>query len=338
MRIAQLPMPIPESGEILIEVKAAGVNAIDWFTANAFRKLPSFLRIFPYVPGKDVSGVVVEVGPNSGEWKEGDEAMGLTGFSFDLASLNSATIASGSYGTYTTLDASTSAKKPSNVSHVDAAGIPLAALTAWKALVDTAELKDGSKVLILGGAGGVGTLAIQLAKAHCKCDTVAVTCSESSSALVKSLGADLVIDYKKENFEQVLEGSDYDCVLDAIGYDDKCRRAAKVLKKGSGILVDLTGPPSLGHLRKGEQMDSFTQYLNSTSDDGPSVRYQLVGIEPNGPALRTIASYFESGEMKPVTDKVYVGLGSVQDAFDFNKSGGAHGKLVIDLQEPAPSE
>ncbi|GMH41866.1 hypothetical protein BSKO_09776 [Bryopsis sp. KO-2023] len=333
-RIAEIPVPAPKSGEILIEVHAAGVNTIDWFNTNLLATVPPFLRQSPFVPGKDVSGVVVAVGPGVTEWHQGDEVFGTTGkkLTTGLDGMKPEELASGSFAAFVILNVKCCARKPWNVSFIDAAGIPLAGLTAWQALVETAQLKEGSKVLILGGAGGVGTLAVQIANIHCKCDAVAVTCSKSSSALVKALGADLVIDYHTQFFEQAVGAERYDCVVDAVGYDDKCRRVSSILRR-SGILVDVTGPPSLSHLRKGQKTDSMFKHFQGVSGDGKRVRYTKIDAKPDGKVLRKLASYMEKGQLIPVTDKVYDGLGSVQEAFDFSKSGRAHGKLIIDLKE-----
>ena len=170
LRVAEIPLPECDDDELLVEVHAAGVNALDRLISSAIQSVPAFLRLNPgYVPGKDISGVVVGVGSRVSDFREGDAVFGMAGFALSasaISQLSGDKLSRGGFTTYTTLKAAQTAKKPPNISHVQAAGIPLAGLTAWKAIVETARIREGSKVLILGGAGGVGTLAIQLAKRY----------------------------------------------------------------------------------------------------------------------------------------------------------------------------
>ena len=189
----------------------------------------------------------------------------------------------------------------------------------------------GPRLRLVLAAGGVGTLAIQLAKAQCKASVVATTCSASSAELVTRLGADVVIDYTTTKFEDVLKGEDYDCVLDCVGYDSKFSRAKAVLNPASGQLIDLVGPPVIGYLRRGENADDPISFGQQALELGSQVRYRLVGVSPNGPALRSIAKLMEEGSVKPVVDKVFDGLEQVQQAFDYNESGSAHGKAIIQV-------
>jgi len=261
--------------------------------------------------------------PQVTDFKVGDEVMGMTGLSDSLTS--PALQPKGGYATYTTLKAANAAKKPSNISFAEASAIPLAALTAWEAL-ESANVSSGQKVLVWGGAGGVGTFIIQMAKARGAAE-VAVTCSASSGDFCKGLGADIVVDYKSENFEDVISG--YDVVVDAVGYDSKCERAKKVLKAG-GKLVDLVTIPSIGYLSdyKG---DSVVDYAKQLIKFGGDVGYKVVGVAQNGAYLRKIASLVEEGKVKVVIDSTFSGLGEVEDAWARNKTGGAHGKIVIEL-------
>lgn len=334
-RVGETAVLAPQSGEVLIEVYAAGVNAMDWFNTDLFATMPPLLRQSAFVPGKDVSGVVVAVGPDVDMLMEGDEVFGLTGYviqrGFD--GMTPRELASGSFSTFTTVKAANCVRKPPNVSFIDAAGVPLAGLLAWQALIDVAELPRGSNVLILGGAGGVGTLAIQIAKTVCKCETVAVTCSPSSAPLVKALGADVVIDHNTQYFEQALAGARYDCVVDAVGYDDKCRRSSQVLRR-SGILVDIAGPPRMSHLRKGQETESLFEYYKGVYGDGKRVRHQSISVKYDAETLGDLADYMQIGRIMPVTDKVYYGLDKFQEAFEFNKRGAAHGKVIINVKDP----
>mmetsp|Transcript_18263 Transcript_18263/g.59075 ORF Transcript_18263/g.59075 Transcript_18263/m.59075 type:complete len:395 (+) Transcript_18263:33-1217(+) len=323
LQVGEIPNLIPEAGEVLVEVKAAGVNALDWNLAGFMKGVPPFIRQAPYVAGRDVAGVVAQCGPGVTDFKVGDEVMGMTGLSDSLTS--PALQPKGGYATYTTLKAANAAKKPSNISFAEASAIPLAALTAWEAL-ESANVSSGQKVLVWGGAGGVGTFIIQMAKARGAAE-VAVTCSASSGDFCKGLGADIVVDYKSENFEDVISG--YDVVVDAVGYDSKCERAKKVLKAG-GKLVDLVTIPSIGYLSdyKG---DSVVDYAKQLIKFGGDVGYKVVGVAQNGAYLRKIASLVEEGKVKVVIDSTFSGLGEVEDAWARNKTGGAHGKIVIEL-------
>eukprot|EP00899_Mesostigma_viride_P014405 jgi/Mesvir1/22966/Mv25085-RA.1 len=333
-RIAQIDMLKCGDDEVLCEVCAIGINALDWFITDAIKKVPPFLRQGPFVPCKDFSGRVVAVGSRVTQFKVGDDVYGMTGFTLAAKpdGFTPEALASGAASTYAKIKANECAKKPTNLTHLEAAGIPLAVLTAWKALVDTAKLKPGSKVLILGGGGGVGTLCIQLAKAYLKAGEVVVTASKGSEALVRSLGADRVVDYKSEQFEEVLKGDNFDVVVDAVGYDRKCSRAKAVLKPGSGQLVDLIGPPSIGYLRRNSKADGPVEYGQELIKYGKDVRYNIVGVEPNGAALATVADLMREGKMRPVVDKVFNGLEQLQQAWDYNRSGRAHGKVVVNLE------
>lgn len=168
LRLSSIYVPDCHDDELLVEVHAAGVNALDWFIAKAVQKIPRFARQAPgFVPGKDISGVVVGVGSGVTEFKEGDEVFGMTGFGLSpqaIARVSADNLSRGAYATYTTIKAGITAKKPPNLTHVQAAAIPLASLAAWKAIVGAAKLQEGSKVVILNAAGGVGTMATQLAK------------------------------------------------------------------------------------------------------------------------------------------------------------------------------
>ena len=162
---------------------------------------------------------------------------------------------------------------------------------------------------------------------------MAVTCSDSSRRLVTDCGADVVIDYKRERYDEVLKGGDFDAVVDAVGYNDKFTGAMAVLKPETGQLVDLIGPPTIGYLNRGQKKDSLLTYTMQGFKYGSSVRYQIVGVSANGPALRTMAQLLEAGTMKPIVDKVYGGLEEVQAAFDYNERGASHGKVIISIKE-----
>jgi len=199
LRAGDVPEPELRADEVLIQVHAAAVNLFDAKVRNGEVKLILPYRT-PFVLGHDVAGVVVRVGPRVSRFKVGDEVYARP---FDLRI--------GTFAELVAVHEDTVALKPRNISMEEAASIPLIGLTAWQALVERTKLRKGQKVFIQAGSGGVGTFAIQLAK-HLGA-TVATTTSTANVALVKSLGADVVIDYKKEAFEEQLR--DYDVVLNS---------------------------------------------------------------------------------------------------------------------------
>ena len=226
LKFEDAPAPQPGPGEVLVRIHAAAVNPVDW-KVRAGRLKERIQYPLPLIPGWDFSGVVEATGPGVTRLKKGDEVYARP----DIAR-------NGAYAEYIVAKESEVAFKPKSVDHVQAAAIPLAALTAWQALFDTAGLKAGQKVLIHGAAGGVGSFAVQLAKrkgAH-----VIGTASGRNQSFLRELGVDEAIDYEKTGFEDVVH--DVDVVLDTIGGDTQ-NRSWKVLKKG-GILVSIISPPS----------------------------------------------------------------------------------------------
>lgn len=215
--------PKLQDKSVLVEVHAASINPIDNILHAGYLKEMLELS-FPHVMGYDVSGKVVEVDKDVLNVKVGDEV-------FARPNQEDA----GSIAEFARIQENELAIKPENLSHIDAASIPLAGLTAWQALVTKGNIKQGDKVLIHAGSGGVGTLAIQIAK-HFGA-TVTTTTSSKNTELVKSLGADLIIDYSTQSFEDEL--SDYDLVFDMIG-GDVLAKSFKVLKKG-GTLISIKG-------------------------------------------------------------------------------------------------
>jgi NADPH:quinone reductase-like Zn-dependent oxidoreductase len=289
------PRPKPQAGEVLVRVLAAGVNPIDWKVREGHMK-DFWPHKFPLIPGWDLSGVVEAVGPGlaaAGPFKKGDEVYSVPDASRD-----------GAYAEYIVVRESELALKPKSLHHVRAAAVPLAAVTAWQALFDAGQLKRGQRVLIHGGSGGVGHVAVQLAKwkgAH-----VLATASTKSQELLRELGADEPIDYTKQKFEDVAR--DVDLVLDLIGGETQ-ERSWSVLKKG-GVLLSLVQPPSV------EKAKAL------------GVRAAFVAGHPSGAQLAEIAKLIDSGEMKPVIDRI-LPLSEVSRAHELSKSGHAHGKIVL---------
>ncbi|MGC9380787.1 NADP-dependent oxidoreductase [Streptomyces sp. MH13] len=219
LRLTALPRPTPGPGEILVAVHAAGLNPTDF----KHRALTVFLPPPPLTLGWDVSGTVVETGFGVTLFQPGDEVFGMLPYPHGA----------GSHAEYVTGPARAFAAKPAGIDHVQAAALPLAALTAWQALVDTAGLRAGQRVLIHAAAGGVGHLAVQIAKergAH-----VTGTASAPKHDFLRELGADACVDHRTEDFTDT--GEPYDVVLDALG-GETATRSAGVLRPG-GVLVSL---------------------------------------------------------------------------------------------------
>ncbi len=259
-----VPKPEPAAGEVLVKVHATSVNPIDWKVRaghlRGFRDYP-----LPFILGWDVSGVIESVGPGVTGFKPGDEVYGWP----DIAR-------NGAYAEYVAVKESDLARKPKSLDHVHSAAIPLAGLTAWQALFDTAGLTAGQKVLIHAAAGGVGHLAIQFAKL--KDLYVAGTASGRNQEYLKQLGCDLPIDYETTRFEDVVH--DFDAVVESMGGEVR-NRSWKVLKKG-GILVALIGPPPSEEDAKAHE-----------------VRASIIWGQANPEQLTEIARLADAGKVQP---------------------------------------
>jgi NADPH:quinone reductase-like Zn-dependent oxidoreductase len=290
------PKPKPAAGEVLIRVNAAGVNPADWKVREGHLKQLVQHR-FPLTLGWDLSGVVEGVGRGVSRFKKGDEVFSKPDTSRD-----------GAYADYIVVRDSEVALKPKSLHHVHAAAVPLAGLTAWQALFDVAHLERGQRVLIHGGSGGVGHLAIQLAK--WKGAVVIATASTKNQQLLRQIGVDHPIDYTTQRFEQV--ATDVDVVLDTIGGDTQ-ERSWGVLKKG-GVLVSVVEPPDT------EKARQF------------GVRSAFVWSQPNGKELAEIAALIDSGHLKVVLDRI-VPLSEARRAHELSQSGHARGKLVLRVKE-----
>ena len=293
--IDELAKPALADDSVIIEVHSASLNPIDNILRAGY--LRQMLELsFPHVMGYDVSGVVVEVGSDVKTVKVGDAV---------LARPNQED--AGAMAEFARLKEDEVAIKPARISHTDAASIPLAGLTAWQALITKGQLKKDDKVLIHAGSGGVGTLAIQIAKRFGA--YVATTTSSKNAELVKSLGADVVIDYKTEKFQEELK--DYDLVFDMLG-GDTIVESFKVLKKG-GALISI----------KGED----TENLAAKYD----VRFENFFMSPDGAMLTEIVALLEAGSVKTVIDSVFP-FEKVADAYDQLATGRSVGKIVVNVK------
>src|SRR6266513_4125523 len=232
LKYENVPQPEPKQDELLIRVIAAGVNPVDGMIRSGMFDKEGH-RAFPVILGGDISGVVEKVGSNITKFKSGDPV-------FAYVSLDN----SGGYAQYAVVTEREAAPKPKSLTYVEAAAVPIVAITAWQALIDTAKLSTGQTVLIHGGSGGVGTFAIQIAKVRRA--KVIATASTANQDLLKQLGADVAIDYTKTKFEDVAR--DVDVVLDSVG-EDTLARSYGVVKRG-GFIVSLVARPERAGLDK----------------------------------------------------------------------------------------
>ncbi|MDH7801421.1 MULTISPECIES: NADP-dependent oxidoreductase [unclassified Rhizobium] len=316
LRFGESPEPELRVNDVLVEIRAAGVNLLDNKIRDGEFKLILPYRL-PLVLGNDVAGVVVRVGSSVRKFKPGDEVY--------------ARPAQGRIGTfaeYIAIDEADVAIKPNNLTMEEAASVPLVALTAWQVLVERANVQKGQKVLIHAGSGGVGTIAIQLAKylgAY-----VAATTSTSNIDLVKSLGADSVIDYKKDDFEKVLQG--YDLVLNSLG-KDTLEKSLAVLKPG-GKLISISGPPDPDFARQNGSGWLFRQVMRLLSSSirrkskRLGISYSFLFMTANGVQLEKITSLIETGNIRPVVDRVFP-FEKTNEALDYVQTGRAKGKVVV---------
>jgi NADPH:quinone reductase-like Zn-dependent oxidoreductase len=286
------PRPKPQAGEVLVRVHAAGVNPIDWKVREGHMK-DFWPHKFPLILGWDLSGVVEELGRGVSRFKIGDEV-----YSVPDPTRN------GAYADYIVVRESELALKPNSLHHIRAAALPLAAVTAWQALFDAGQLVSGQRMLIHGGSGGVGHVAVQLAK--WKGAYVFATASTKNQELLRELGVDEPIDYTKQKFEDVAR--DVDLVLDLIGGETQ-ERSWSVLKKG-GVLLSLVQPPSV------EKAKAL------------GVHAAFVAGHPSGAQLAEIAKLIDSGELKPVIDRI-LPLSEARRAHELSQSGHTHGKIAL---------
>ncbi len=280
--------------QVLIEVKAASVNPIDWKLREG-HIADQYAFEFPIILGLDVAGIVKEVGKHVVDFTNGDRV---------FARLD--TTRYGAYAEYTAVDELLIAKIPDNLSFKEAASVPLAGMTAYQCLFDALEIMEGQKILIHGGAGGVGSYAIQLAKL--KGAYVATTASKKNHGFLKELGADLCIDYHTENIEDKL--TKYDAVLDTIGTSVQTA-SMKILRRG-GRLVSIVDPPN-------EQLAN--RY---------GITEEFVWLNPNGNQLKELAKLLSEGRLKPVVGETFpLNEKGVKNAHELSESSHARGKIIL---------
>lgn len=319
LQAADLPTPEPRDDEVLVQVHAAGVNVLDAKIRDGAFKLILPYRL-PLILGHDVAGVVIQVGPRVRQFKVGDEVYARPD-DFRI----------GTFAEFVAVKETSLALKPKNLTMEEAASLPLVALTALQSLVGIAKLQRGQKVFIQAGSGGVGTLAIQLAK-HLGA-TVATTTSATNVALVKSLGADVVIDYKTQDFEEVLR--DYDVVLNS--QDGKTlEKSLRVLRHG-GKLVTISGPPDPAfgtEIRAPWFVRLVMRVLSSgvrRKAESRGIGYAFLFMKANGSQLREITRLVEAGAVRPVIDRVFP-FESTNEALAYVDAGRAKGKVVVKVR------
>ena len=318
-RIGELPEPEPGDDDVLVQVHAAGVNALDSKIRNGEFKLLLPYRL-PAVLGNDVAGIVIRVGSRVRRFKPGDEVYARP-----------ETARMGAFAERIAMNESAVAIKPATLDMEQAASLPLVALTAWQALVDRANLSKGQKVLVHAGSGGVGTVAIQLAK-HLGA-FVATTTSTANVEWVRSLGADVVVDYRKEDFAASLR--DYDVVLNSLG-TDVLEKSLRVLKPG-GKLISISGPPDPDFAKDIGASWILRQVMRVLSRRirkqamRRGVSYSFLFMKESGEQLRKIAALVDAGIVRPVVDRVF-GLDAAGEAMAYVDQGRAKGKVVVKVR------
>ena len=291
-------VPTVSTGKILVNVKASGVNPVDWKIREGYFQQMTPLQ-FPSTLGMDFSGIVKQIGDEddkSSDFKEGDEVYGQ------------ASVFSGGSGAFAELalaNKDSITRKPKTLNHLEAAALPLVGVSAWQALVEKIGLSKDQKILIHGGAGGIGSIAIQLAK-HLGA-YVATTVSKNDKEFVQRLGADQVIDYKTEDFEDI--SHDYDAVFDTVG-GDTYKRSFKVLKKGSGIIVSMLEQPN---------SELMNQY---------GIKAVFLFSQVNRQRLAKLAQWVDQNNIKVNVEKTF-SLDEASKALDYQKDVHPRGKVVL---------
>lgn len=319
VRAGEMPDPVMREDDVLVQIHAAGVNVLDSKIRSGEFKFLLPYRL-PLILGNDMAGVVLQAGSRVRRFKPGDEVYARPdqdriGTFAELIAIKEASVA----------------KKPKTLTMEEAASIPLVGLTAWQALIEKAGLKKGQKVFVQAGSGGVGTFAIQLAK-HVGA-TVATTTSTDNVNLVRSLGADIVIDSKKEDFENVL--TNYDVVLHSL---DKLtlEKSLRVLKPG-GRLISISGPPDPAFAREigaswmlklVMRVLSYGVRVKAKRDQ---VNYSFLFMRANGDQLSEITALIDSGIIRPVVDRVFP-FESTDEAMAYVEAGRARGKVVVNVR------
>jgi alcohol dehydrogenase len=297
IEIRQTSTPNLSAGKVLVEVKAAGINPIDWKIREGYMQRMIHLQ-FPSTLGLDFFGIVKQVGEDvSSDFNQGNEVYGQAGVPMG---------GSGSFSDVALAIATSIAHKPKTLGHIEAAALPLVGVSAWQALVENIALSNGQRILIHGGAGGIGSIAIQLAKnlgAY-----VATTVSINDKQFVQELGADEVIDYRTQPFEDII--NDYDAVVDTVG-GETYSRSFKVLRKG-GIIVSMLEQPN------SELMEQY----------GVKSVFQFTQV--NRERLSKLAEWVDQNKVRVNVEKTY-SLDEAGKALDYSRDIHPRGKIVLTI-------
>ena len=316
LQLAEVAEPIIGDQDVLVRVEAAGLNRLDEKI-----RMGEFKQILPYplplILGNDLAGTVLSVGPKVRAFKPGDEVFART----DKSRI-------GAFAERIALTEADLAIKPASITMVEAGSLPLVALTAWQALVERGKVQPGQKVLVHAGAGGVGTIAIQLAK-HLGA-TVATTASAANAEFLRGLGADTVIDYRDEDFEQILSG--YDLVLDSIG-GRNLEKSLRILKPG-GKAIGIAGPPDPAFARESGLNPVLRLAIAGLSRTirGKArrlgVHYEFLFMRASGEQLGHLARLVDDGVLRPVVGRI-TPFAQTAEALKALGHGGLRGKAVI---------
>lgn len=301
LQVGERPTPEPQDNEVLVEVVATSVNPIDRRLRSG--ELQEYItRTFPVVPGWDLAGKIAKVGAKVTDWQAGDEVLGLA-FTWSIQH--------GSYAEYCPIDTASITEKPASISFEQAAALPLVSLTAWQALSEFGELKAGQSVFIQAGAGGVGSVAIPMAK-HLGAK-VYTTTSAKNHDYVKSLGADVIIDYNADDYESALrqhEPNGVDLVLEALLGNGTAEAAIRLTKDGGRVAYMNNEPPEMDEIKL------------------RNIKAEFLHHRPDGAMLRELVDLYESGKIS--LPKVQVRpLEEAMDAHLESEKGHTQGKIVL---------
>ncbi|MGW9549646.1 NADP-dependent oxidoreductase [Citricoccus zhacaiensis] len=318
LRDVEMPIPAPEAHEVLVRMVGSGVNpADDRFRSGEFKAI--FPTRLPKVMGGEFAGEVIEAGAAVTDMAVGDHVYGYV----DLTT-------TGTFSEFVVVDAAAMAPVPESVSFVEAAGLPVAALTTWQGLVEMGKVAKGQTVLIHGGTGGVGSFAIQFAK-HLGC-TVATTVSTANIEAAHQLGADIVIDYRRDDLAQRLADTPVDLVLDSQG-GATLQASLGVLRPG-GTVIGISGPPDPAFARRVGVNPIIRLVIRALSARtrrrarALGVNYRFLFIRPDSAALRRIARLVDDQVLRPITDRV-LPFDQTPQALADVLAGGTRGKVLV---------
>ncbi len=298
LKFEEVPRPEPKEDEALVRVIASGVNPADPLTLSG-KYAREFGTRLPLIPGYDIAGIVEKTGPNVTKLKAGDAVYGYPTFG-------------GGWADYVTVKEWEVAAKPKSLNFVEAASVPMGALTAWQALVDVAKLHAGQTILIHGGSGGVGSFAVQIAKARGA--RVIATASTANQDLLRQLGADVAVDYSKTRFDDVAK--DVDVVLDPVG-KETLARSYDVVKKG-GIVMSLVARPDPVELKK------------------RGIHGAGISAHPDAADLAEIGQLIDAGKIKPIVTQIL----PLSEAITAQQQAATHhtrGKVVLQIADEPKS-